>query len=329
MDVLLRNGKELRTLTRFTIILAITFIWCSSFQNTALAHGGEPDSHRTIWEAWNWDPLLWIGIVLPGWLYLAGVRSLWKKSGSERVISRWHAAAFGAGWIALVAALISPLEALSGMLLSAHMVQHLLLMIVAAPFLLLGAPQMVLPWAFPLSWRIQTARCWNKQAGLRASWKFIANPFVVWWLHALAVWVWHLPGPYQAAVDNNMIHAIEHASFFISALLFWWVVIAGEKHGQMNYGLGTLYIFITALSSGVLGALITFAAEPWYPVYIDRTLQWGLTALEDQQLAGLIMWIPANFVYLVAVIVLLVEWFKQMDAKSAKEHSTPVPRRHM
>jgi putative membrane protein len=195
------------------------------------------------------------------------------------------------------------------------MVQHLLLMLVAAPLLVLGAPPVAIAWAVPQAWRRDLGRWWRRQKGLSSLWRLLTHPAVVWTLHAMALWLWHLPFLYQAALGSELVHALEHGSFLGTALLFWWVVAQRGHHSRMGYGLGLLFTFTTAMHSGLLGALLTFARQAWYPAYAESAPAWGLTILEDQQLAGAIMWLPAGVIYLVATLALLGLWLQAMEKR--------------
>jgi len=135
---------------------------------------------------------------------------------------------------------------------------------------------------------------------------------VAWWIHALAIWLWHAPVLFQATVTNDLVHTAQHLSFFLSALLFWWALF--YAHGRRAYGSGVLYIFTTAIHTGILGALLTFAPRLWYPVYSKTAEPWGLSPLQDQQIGGLIMWVPASLVYLAAGLALFAAWMKESDA---------------
>jgi putative membrane protein len=286
-----------------------------ALQGLALAHEGGPLEPGEVWAAWNWDPLLLLSLLVPAWLYLKGVRSLWSKAGHGRGVGFRHVAAFLGGMAALFLALVSPLDALALTLFSAHMVQHLLLVMVAAPLLVLGLPPAAQAWAVPARWRVGLGQWWHRQGWLRAVWRWLTHAVAAWLLHAAAVTLWHIPYFYQAALVNDFAHFLEHASFFFSAVLFWVVVFRRPAHGQMDYGVRMLVVFTMMMYQGVIGALITFSRQPWYPFYESSVGPWGITLLEDQQLAGAIMWVPGNFVYLVVFIWLLWEWFQAMERR--------------
>jgi putative membrane protein len=172
-------------------------------------------------------------------------------------------------------------------------------------------PLVTFLWALPFEWRRTLGR-WSKADVVRHPWLWFTTPFVAWWVHAAAIWVWHAPPLFQATVSNDLVHTAQHLSFFLSALLFWWALF--YAHGRRAYGGGVLYIFTTAVHTGILGALLTFAPRLWYPVYSNTTQPWGLSPLQDQQIGGLIMWVPASLVYLAAGLALFAAWMKESDA---------------
>jgi putative membrane protein len=290
----------------------------------AAAHDGGPLPPEEVWSAWNWDPLILLSVLLPAWLYMRGVRSLWERAGLGRGVTVRQAVSFYSGLAALLIALVSPVDALAVTLFSAHMVQHLLLIMVAAPLLVLGLPPAAQAWSVPQRWRVNLGRWWHRSRILKAVWGGLTTGWVAWLLHAAAVTVWHIPIFYQAALVSEFFHFLEHASFFFSGLLFWLVVLRGES-AQVDYGIRMLYVFTMMMYQGVLGALITFSRQAWYPLYEEGVRVWGLTLLEDQQLAGAIMWVPGNFVYLAAFIWLLAEWFRAMERRQKANSPTRRP----
>jgi putative membrane protein len=194
------------------------------------------------------------------------------------------------------------------------MTQHELLMLVAAPLLVLGRPIVPFLWALPREWTLTLAR-FSKLTAWERTWQTISNPLVAWMLNAIVLWSWHLPFLFEATLESESIHALQHASFLLSALLFWWAVIHGRRRA-LGFGLAVLYMFTTALHSGLLGALLTFANTVWYPAYAERTSAWGLTPLQDQQLGGLIMWVPAGLVYVAAGLSLFTGWLRESEIRA-------------
>jgi putative membrane protein len=262
-----------------------------------------PEPHD-LWTAWTWSPTVLAGLVLGAWLYARGLRALWHRAGHGRVVSAWRASAYFAGLAALFVALVSPVDAIGAALFSVHMTQHLLLMMVAAPLIVLGDPVTVILWALPMRWRRRIGLGWRRSGVLRAVWGVLTLAPIAWTLHVVTLWLWHAPYFYEMALLSEPLHVLEHATFFLTALLFWWLVFA--PHGRrMSIGGKVAYLFAATLQGTILGAIITFARHPWYWSYFGTTKAWGLTPLEDQQLAGLIMWIPAGLIYLAAFLPLL------------------------
>ena len=259
-----------------------------------------PPLPQDVWQAWNWDPLLMAGLVLAGALYASGVLRVWRQAGAGRAVSYVQVAAFACVLLSLAAALVSPLDAMSSALLSVHMVQHLMLMLVAAPLLAFGTPPVAFAWILPR--RSQLARWWRTRARLRQAWHGFSQPAVIWIMYNAILWLWHLPNLYQAALLDEGVHIVEHLTFLTVALLFWWKLM---RDRSLSTGMGALYVFTTALVSGFLGVLLTFSQRVWYPVYGVVAYGWGLTPLQDQQLAGVIMWFPGGLIYLAATLLLL------------------------
>ncbi|HEX8271506.1 MAG TPA: cytochrome c oxidase assembly protein [Longimicrobiaceae bacterium] len=282
----------------------------------AAAHAGRPPEPHDLATAWALEPGIVAPLLLSAWLYARGTERLWRSAGVGRGIRRGEAACFAAGWLVLAVALVSPLHPLGDALFSAHMVQHELLMALAAPLLVLGRPVIPLLWALPVAWR-RSAGGIAKGGAVRGGWRALTAPFAAWLLHAAALWLWHLPAAYQATLRSDAVHTLQHASFLGTGLLFWWTVVHGRE-GRMGYGASVFYLFATAMHSGGLGALLTFARSPWYPAYAGATEAWGLTPLEDQQLAGLIMWIPAGLSYLVAALLLIAAWMRESERRAAR-----------
>lgn len=277
----------------------------------AVAHEGKPHHPKDLLYTWGLDPVVLVSLALSGCLYVIGLRQLWRGAGTGRAIRTWEAAAFIGGWLTLFIALVSPLHPLGEVLFSAHMTQHELLMLVAAPLVVLGKPLIAGLWALPLTWSRRLGR-WTQVTWFSKSWQAITQPLSAWAIHAVALWTWHIPYLFQATLKSDLVHTIQHIFFLGSALLFWWAIIHGPR-GAMSYGAAALYVFTTSVHSGTLGALITFAGTLLYPAYRDTTGSWGLSPLEDQQLGGLIMWVPAGVVYIIAGLALCAGWIRESE----------------
>ena len=267
------------------------------------------------WRTWDFDPAAAATLFFFGALYATGLRCLRSVTGNPRKLRR-EAIFFGTGWAVLVIALLSPIHPLSSVLFSVHMTQHELLMVVAAPLIILGRPAVAMLWALPSGMSRQVLRR-LRTAGVGHVWRWSTNTFVASLVHAVALWIWHVPVLFEATLTSDAVHALQHALFLGTALMFWQAVLFGERRSA-DYGLAVLYLFLTAMHSGALGALITFASAPWYASYTLTAAAWGMTPLEDQQMGGLIMWIPAGMIYVVAALILFAAWLRESDQRAVR-----------
>jgi putative membrane protein len=260
---------------------------------------------------WTWPPLVVIALLMTALFYGLGVRKMLRRSGASNLLVLpilW----FTLGWISLVIALDSPLHELGEQLFWVHMTQHEILMLVSAPLLVLGRPLIPFLWALSPSWRQRVTNL-GRAKPFRAIWTSISVPVSAWLLSAVALWVWHVPWLFDQTLSNDWIHAAQHTTFLVTALIFWWPVM--NRIPSFGYGGSLIYIFTTILHTSVLGALLTFAPRPWYSSYVITAPTWHLSALEDQQLGGLIMWIPAGTLLLIVALALLVKWMNQSQTR--------------
>jgi cytochrome c oxidase assembly factor CtaG len=259
-------------------------------------------------RGWSLEPGIVAALFVAGALYVCGLKTLRERTHSPRKL-RGAARCFAAGWALLVVALVSPVQAWSARLFSVHMVQHELLMVAAAPLLVLGRLEPVMLSALPRG-LVRAGRRAARASRAETLWRRAAAPWVATTLHALALWAWHVPAWFAATARSELVHALQHASFFATAVLFWRAVFFGPRR-RAGYGLAVGCLFLTALHSGVIGALITFAARLWYPSTGGVFARASLTPFEDQQLGGLIMWVPAGLVYVAAALVLFGRWLRE------------------
>jgi putative membrane protein len=246
---------------------------------------GAPPDPATLFLRWNLDPILLMALVAIVVAYaLLAEPGLWGRAASPR----WRRACFYAGWALAAAALISPLCALSVSLFSARVSQHMVLEIVAAPLVALGRPAAV----YAAAWRGQRE---NGRLSTPRPYGALAASVAF----AAALWYWHAPGPYTATFESDLIYWLMHATSFGAALWLWSAMFQASRDRLGEFLAAAL---ITTLQMGFLGAVITFAARPLYRVHWLTTAAWGLTPLQDQQLGGVIMWIPAGAIFLAAII---------------------------
>jgi putative membrane protein len=235
------------------------------------------------------------------------VLRLWQRAGRWRGIKHPQVLSFLIGETVLAVALVSPLDRLGGTLLSAHMAQHGLLVAIAPPLLLLGRPGSAFAWVLPSGW--------SRSGPAAAAWQLLARfgralsrPLPAAILHGLALWTWHAPGLFEAAIEHEWLHALEHASFFGTGLLFWRAILDARTSRRAGPALGAA--FATLMHGGLLGGLIAMAPLPLYSWYHGRSELWGMSALADQQLAGLLMWVPMGGVYFAACLFLASRFVK-------------------
>jgi cytochrome c oxidase assembly factor CtaG/cytochrome c2 len=262
---------------------------------------------------WDWSLLVTLPLAITLLLYVAGVVRVWRRAGAGRGISRWSVVSFAAGWLTLAVALVSPVAWLSEILFSVHMTQHTLLMLVAAPLLTFGHPLLAWMWALDAATRDRVVGS-VRGPRVRGIWQRLTAPLVVFLIQAAALWMWHIPSWYQAALRHDGVHALEHLCLVLAGSLFWWAMVHG-RYGRGGYGLAVLYVFLTAVHSGGLGALLAMSPTVWYPDYAAAATAWHVDALADQQLAGLLMWIPAGVIFIVFGLALMAAWLGETERR--------------
>ena len=286
-------------------LAALAFVLAAS---PAAAHGGA----GAVWSAggvWTYDPRVVVPLYVSAILYLIGTLRLWRRAGHGRGVRHWQAACFWLGWMFLALALVSPLHWLGERLFTAHMIEHEIIMALAAPLLAVSRPIGAFLWAVPSGWRRALGDAAQVPA-VAALWRGVNDPLAATTLHGVALWAWHMPALYDRVLVSAGAHWLQHMSFLATALLFWWSLVYGRAR-RRGYGAAVFYLFVTALHTGVLGILLTVSRHLWYPRQAAFAAEWGLTPLEDQQLAGLVMWVPAGLVYAGAALALAGLWISR------------------
>jgi cytochrome c oxidase assembly factor CtaG len=266
--------------------------------------GGMADIGLDFWlTQWNWEPSILIGTALITGLYLYAIGPLRRRHFPDEPIMTGQTIAFLSGMLIMFLALVSPLDELGdSYLFSAHMVQHLCLTILGPPLLLLGTPE----------WMVKPALR-NKVIFNIA--KVLTYPVVAFVLYNADFWLWHAPPLYNATLENQNIHILEHLTFIIFGLLYWWPIFSPSKDlPRLSIGGQILYLFLSGMPSVLLGAGLTFS-PPLYAPYIVAPRIWGISAATDQQLGGLIMWVPVSIFYIIIMSVLFIRWMLQQEAK--------------
>jgi putative membrane protein len=272
----------------------------------AVAHGGH--GHGL---GWTLDPVLVVPLGLALLIYGFG----WLRL-SKRASTRPRGAGlFLGGWAVLTLALVSPLHEGGERSFTLHMIEHELIMLVATLLLAMSSSGGIMAWGLPRPLRRSLGGSWKSP--LQALWKRLTEPVTATAVQAAVMWIWHAPPLFNRALESSGWHIAQHASFFVSSLLFWWAMLHPRERGA-GYGVSAACLFATSLIGGALGALMSFSASPWYADYAAMGMSGiGLDPVEDQRLAGLIMWIPGGLVHGVAALVLFYKWLKFSEGSHA------------
>jgi putative membrane protein len=277
----------------------------AALSSSAWAHAGH--DHREP-PGWTWDPWITVPLLLSAFLFVAGWRQIYRRSSGGRSRLRKRAWLFAASWLTLVASLVSPLHEAGERSFTAHMIEHELLMLLAAPLMVLAEPLSTMLWAFPPDARRILGRI---SASKPISYTFIwaTGAITATLIQAVVLWIWHMPSLFDIALASEGWHAAQHLCFIISALLFWSAMLGRRGAGAGAVGdrvLAAFCLLVTSIVTGALGALMAFANLPWYAGYARLGMApFGLSPAEDQQIAGLIMWVPGGLVHLAAALALV------------------------
>ena len=294
---------RLRCLAAGVFALVVSLIADAAFAHT------NSGATSGVFSTWDIDLAGVSVLALLAVVYANGQRQLRARARGHRSTG---AACFWGGWLALVLALSPPIDTLSAVSFAVHMTQHEIVMLVAAPLLVMARPQGTLLWGLPrMAGALVTSR------PLRRAGAWMATPLTAWLLHAIVLWGWHVPDAFDASLRSTPLHWLQHTSFFAVAAIYWWSVLAAGPRGERR-GVALLSVFTTAVHTTVLGALLTFSTTVWYPTYARVERPWGLGAIDDQQLGGLIMWVPGGVVFLIAGLALAALWLKESEVRAAR-----------
>ena len=280
--------------------LLIAVLACALFAGACDAHVVAP---ATVQPNAGFDSMLVALLGAISALYARGVSRLWRKAGVGRGVRVAEAGCFALGIAVLLVALVSPLAALADRSFSMHMIEHEMLMVVAAPLLVRARPLEAWAWALSIAARDRGVRLTRATAVAR-SWRSATSPVSATVVHALALWIWHAPVLFVAALASEPLHVLQHICFFASALAFWWAMFGGAARNPGPISLACL--FATMLHTSALGALLTLAPSAVYGSGEPRVF--GLTPLQDQQLGGLVMWVPGGLAYIIAGLAIVAHW---------------------
>ena len=274
----------------------------------AMAHGDD-DHPATL--SWTFDPWIVLPIVVISLLYASGRAKLSRRARRSGPM-RWQDLLFCCGTLTLAGALISPLHWLGEHLFTFHMIEHEIVMAISAPLIVLARPIGLLLWGLPQRSRRGLGAAMRTPLITR-SWNWCTGATSATTIHGVAIWGWQLPFLFDAAVTNTAMHRLQHLSFFATAILFWWAVV-----WKSDYGASAWHLFVTMVHTSILGALMALAPRVLYVAQTQTAAAWGLTPLEDQQLAGMIMWVPAGTIYAAASITMLAVWIRGSSERGAR-----------
>lgn len=271
-----------------------------------------------ILRSWSFPPTVVVGLTAAAALYWRGLIT------SHSLIEhgphpRWRSVAFAMGLTALALALMSPVAPLGGLLFSAHMIQHMLLAIMAAPLIVVGAPLGPVLRGLPGSVRASVTRAFRIGRPLRRIADVLTRPLVAAAAHAVTIWFWHVPGIYDATLRVESLHYLQHATILVTALLFWWPV--AQPTGACRLPPGVAMLYLTAgmvVQHKLLGTFLTFARQPLYPYYTQVPRLWGVSPLSDQQTAGLIMSTGGFMIIWIAFTAVFVVWAREAGRKEER-----------
>lgn len=282
-------------------------------------------SLSTVLAAWSLDLNVVLGVALTALIYLAGLRELSRRGRLRRSVGPHHVLLFALGLLSIVLALESPVDVLSSRLLTAHMVQHMLLLFLAPPLLLLGKPIPVLVVGAPRPIVRWLARGHARRGWFRGLTRLLTTPYFAWLAFIGNMLIWHLPACYDAALRNDGVHHLEHLCFLVTGIMFWWVIVQPYPgRPRLAHGWRVLYILVSMVPGTALGMLFIFAGSSIYPFYAALPRMWDMSVVTDQSFAGTIMMVVGDFILICAAIPLfagMMERLEEMElARFARSH---------
>lgn len=271
--------------------------------DNAFAHGQTSLQENYSWFAWDIDIFALSCLLVIGVLYHIGQHRVLLKKGIKKENIKIKGLYYYLGLFILALALLSPIDTMSNVLAWAHMLQHSLILMVASPLMVLGSPGFIAHWTF-------SPKGWRYLGKFRKIWKWIisssrlSRPILAWLIYSLTLWIWHIPLLYEAALSYEWLHDIQHISFFVTSFYFWKILFDPYKERSLGI-INIFYTFIASLHGIILGALMALSPNVWYKYYSSTAPDYGYTALQDQQIAGFIMWMPAGISYVIAILFLI------------------------
>lgn len=284
---------------------------------------------RATLTSWDWRVEVILVLITAGTLYTVGWWRLRQRSATRLSRHRWHAkarwrpVAYLSGLLILGIALMSPIDVLASQLFTMHMVQHVLLVMIVPPLLLIANPLPFSLWGLPGSLRTKAGALLKREAPFRKGLKKLTSAGLVWMAFVIVYWGWHDPNAYDLALRSAFVHDLEHITFFAGSVLFWWHAIgAGPRiHRPMSQGIRFAFLLSAVPISMVAGLAITFATQPIYGYYEAMPRLWGISVMDDQRIAGVIMWVLGSMMYMIAALIIAARWLQREESKPSLPES--------
>ncbi|MFZ0546206.1 MAG: cytochrome c oxidase assembly protein [Candidatus Promineifilaceae bacterium] len=284
---------------------------------------------RAVLTSWDWRIEVILVLALAGTIYTRGWLRLRKRTAARQGRNRWQAGAvwrpivYIIGLLVLGLALMSPIDVLGSQLFFMHMIQHIVLVSIVPPLLLSANPLPFFLWGMPGGIRKQFGRLLGRQGKLRLALQKFAGPGTVWVAYVIIYLGWHDPSFYNAALESELVHDLEHISFFGVAMLYWWLILGvGPVVHKPFSAIGRFIFLLMAIPPNMIaGMAIAFSHSPIYPHYEVMPRIWNISVMSDQRLAGVIMWVPGSMMYIMAALVAAARWLQDEEQKPALPES--------
>ena len=278
---------------------------------------------RAVLLSWDWRLEVIVILLVLGILYAVGWWRLRKRTSRSRhsrrksqgheLAARWRLVSYLCGLVIVAIALMSPIDVLGGQLFFMHMIQHLLLIMIAPPLLLIANPMPFILWGLPTNWRRKTgqwiATLLHRKGSFRQGLKAVTGAGIIWLLWTISVIGWHDPSMYNAALRSDLVHDLEHITFFTASMLFWWHVTGAGPRIHKQFGLigRTAFVLAAIPPNMALGVVLAFAGVVIYSYYEAVPRLWGIDPVLDQRIGGVIMWIPGSMMFIIAALILIAQ----------------------
>jgi putative membrane protein len=276
---------------------------------------------KALLLSWDWRPAVIFSLIVAGSLFTRGWWHIRRRQTNQiSLATGWRLASYLGGLVVLGVALMSPIDVLGGQLFFMHMIQHLLLVMIVPPLLLVTNPLPFVLWGLPIKARRAASGLLGQGSAFRRGLGKLTAPGLVWMAFIAVYLGWHDPSAYTAALKSDFIHDLEHLTFYVTATLYWWYVIgAGPRLRSPSRGARLAFLLGIVPINMAAGVTIAFASQPIYSYYTTVPRLWGISVQQDQMIGGVIMWIPGSMMVLLAALILISQL---VQAEADKE---PLP----